>query len=82
MLYRLLIVEDSPELLEIMSNFFCEEGSGLWTVDIANNGNDAMTKVTGETYDLMILDIMLPGASGIDICKASRSISDCPKLPY
>lgn len=76
--YRLLIVEDSPELLEIMSNFYCEEGAGLWTVDTANNGNDAMFKVTEETYDLMILDIMLPGASGFDICKAARSKSDCP----
>lgn len=76
--YRLLIVEDSPEMLEIMSNFYSEEGAGLWIVDTANNGNDAMVKVTEETYDLMILDIMLPGASGFDICKAARSNSDCP----
>ena len=78
MAYRLLIVEDSPELLEIMSVFYREEGAGLWTVDTAVNGNDALAKVSDEPYDLMILDIMLPGASGFDICKAARAKSDCP----
>ena len=78
MAYRLLIVEDSPELLEIMSVFYREEGAGLWTVDTATNGNDALARVSEESYDLMILDIMLPGASGFDICKAVRSKSDCP----
>lgn len=78
MAYRLLIVEDSPELLEIMSDFYREEGAGLWTVDTATNGNDALARVSEESYDLMILDIMLPGASGFDICKAARSKSDCP----
>ena len=78
MAYRLLIVEDSPELLEIMSDFYREEGAGLWTVDTATNGNDALARVSEESYDLMILDIMLPWASGFDICKAARSKSDCP----
>ena len=78
MSYRLLIVEDSPELLEIMSVFYREEGAGLWAVDTAANGNDALTRVSEESYDLMILDIMLPGASGFDICKTVRMKSDCP----
>ena len=78
MSYRLLIVEDSPELLEIMSVFFREEGAGLWAVDTATNGNDALARVSEESYDLMILDIMLPGASGFDICKTARMKSDCP----
>lgn len=78
MSYRLLIVEDSPELLEIMSVFYREEGTGLWAVDTATNGNDALARVSEESYDLMILDIMLPGASGFDICKTARMKSDCP----
>ena len=78
MAYRLLIVEDSPELLEIMSVFYREEGAGLWEVHTADNGNDALARVSEESYDLMILDIMLPGASGFDICKAARAKSDCP----
>ena len=76
--FRLLIVEDSPELLEATSDFFLEEGAGLWDVVTASDGNDALAKVNSESFDLMILDIMLPGASGFDICKAARKISDCP----
>ena len=78
MSFRLLIVEDSPELLEATSDFFLEEGAGLWDVVTASDGNDALDKVNSESFDLMILDIMLPGASGFDICKAARKISDCP----
>ena len=78
MSFRLLIVEDSPELLEAAGDFFLEEGAGLWDVVTASDGNDALTKVKNESFDLMILDIMLPGASGFDICKAVRQISDCP----
>ena len=78
MSFRLLIVEDSPELLEAASDFFREEGAGLWDIVTASDGNDALAKVNNESFDLMILDIMLPGASGFDICKAARKISDCP----
>lgn len=78
MSYRLLIVEDTPELLEAISVFFREEGAGIWEVCSFDNGNDALVSVSEESYDLMILDIMLPGASGFDICKAARKKGDCP----
>ena len=78
MSFRLLIVEDSPELLEAASDFFREEGAGLWDVFTASDGNDALALVRSGSFDLMILDIMLPGASGFDICKAARQKSDCP----
>lgn len=78
MSFRLLIVEDSPELLEAASDFFREEGAGLWDIVTASDGNDALAKVQNGSFDLMILDIMLPGASGFDICKAARKVSDCP----
>ena len=78
MSFRLLIVEDTPELLEAAGDFFREEGSGLWEVVTASDGNDALVKVNADNYDLMILDIMLPGASGFDICRAARKTSDCP----
>lgn len=78
MSFRLLIVEDSPELLEATSDFYREENAGLWEVVTASDGNDALAKVNSESFDLMILDIMLPGASGFDICKAARKKSDCP----
>ena len=78
MSYRLLIVEDSPDLLEAASDFYREEGAGLWEVVTASDGKDALAKVLNEDFDLMILDIMLPGASGFEICKAARTKNDCP----
>ena len=67
MSYRLLIVEDTPALLQAISVFFREKGAGSWTVVTSSNGNEALELVRSEEFDLMILDIMLPGASGFDI---------------
>lgn len=80
MSYRVLIVEDMPELLDNVCDFFLEEGSDLLEVIRCSDGNEAMDKVAKEDFDLMILDIMLPGASGYDICKAARKKSDCPVI--
>ena len=80
MSYRLLIVEDSIELLEAVSDFFLEEGAGLWEVVTASDGNDALAKAAEGSFDLMILDIMLPGISGFDICRAVRRKDDCPVI--
>lgn len=78
MSYKVLIVEDLPELLEAMSDFYLGKGAGLWEVVTASDGKDALAKVADNDFDLMILDIMLPGASGFDVCKAARSKGDCP----
>ena len=78
MSYRVLIVEDMPELLDNVCEFFREEGSDLLEVVSCSDGAAAMELVTTENFDLMILDIMLPGASGFDICKAARKKGDCP----
>ena len=76
--YRVLIVEDMPELLDNVCDFFLEEGADLLEVIRCSDGDTAMEMVTREDFDLMILDIMLPGASGFDICRAARKRSDCP----
>ena len=78
MSYRVLIVEDMPELLDNVCEFFREEGSDFLEVVSCSDGDAAMEMVTTENFDLMILDIMLPGASGFDICKAARKKGDCP----
>ena len=76
--YRVLIVEDMQEILDNVCDFFLEEGADLLEVIRCSDGSEAMDKVANEDFDLMILDIMLPGASGFDICKAARKKSDCP----
>ena len=76
--YRVLIVEDMQEILDNVCDFFLEEGSDLLEVIRCSDGSEAMDKAANEDFDLMILDIMLPGASGFDICKAARKRGDCP----
>ena len=76
--YRVLIVEDMQEILDNVCDFFLEEGSDLLEVIRCSDGSEAMDKVANEDFDLMILDIMLPGASGFDICRAARKKGDCP----
>lgn len=76
--YRVLIVEDMQEILDNVCDFFLEEGADLLEVVRCSDGSEAMDKVANEDFDLMILDIMLPGASGFDICRAARKKGDCP----
>ena len=48
MSYRLLIVEDTPELLEAINVFFREEGKGLWEIVTSSDGNDALDALLTE----------------------------------
>ena len=75
---RLLIVEDSFQIREAVVDFFEQKGEGVFTIDTAANGEDGMRAVTDNSYDLVILDIMLPGPSGFMICKKLRERSNCP----
>ena len=73
---RILIVEDAKELLLLVVEFL--ESKGSFDVDTAEDGNTALNLIGSNDYDIAILDIMLPGASGFDVCKALRSKSKCP----
>ena len=73
---RILIVEDAKELLSLVAVFF--ESKGSFDVDTASDGDTVLNLIGSNDYDIAILDIMLPGASGFDVCKALRSKSKCP----
>lgn len=72
----ILIVEDSEELLTLVADFFRSKGS--FEVDTAPDGNTALDLIDRNEYDIAILDIMLPGADGFEVCKALRAKSSCP----
>lgn len=73
---RLLIVEDSAQIRELVAKYF--ERTGAFEVDTAKDGAEGLAYVEKNDYDLAILDIMLPGASGFDLCKILRRKSNCP----
>lgn len=73
---RILIVEDNEELLNLVAGFFKSKGS--FEVDTALDGLSALQSIGEKDYDIAILDIMLPGTNGYEVCKALRAKSKCP----
>jgi two-component system alkaline phosphatase synthesis response regulator PhoP len=66
---RILIVEDEAGVVLVVSDLLREEGH---TVESACDGQTGLRRATGEAFDLLILDVMLPGLSGVEICHAAR----------
>lgn len=67
---RVLLVEDDELLVESLVRGLAAEG---YAVDVARNGIDGQHMATEATYDLVILDIMLPGKNGYHVCEALRA---------
>lgn len=74
---RILIIEDDMDIAEIERDFL--EIEGFETV-IATDGNIGMSLVSSEDFDLILLDLMLPGISGYELCKSIREKKDIPIL--
>lgn len=68
-LARVLLVEDEPGLQLAVSDRLIAEG---YRVETAGDGNAAVTRATGEPFDVIILDVMLPGRDGFDVAKTVR----------
>lgn len=73
MALRVLIVEDEPEMADLLARGLRGEG---YLVDIADNGADAITLAVGGGYDIAVLDVMLPGMSGFEVCRWLRRQND------
>jgi DNA-binding response OmpR family regulator len=79
-LRRVLVVEDEPHIRELVALHLRLEG---WTPELADNGHTALERLRSERFDLVILDIMLPGLDGLTVLKALRrdsSNTDAPVL--
>lgn len=74
---RILVVEDEVSFSDPLSYLLEKEG---YDVAIAENGPDAITAFEDEGADLVLLDLMLPGLSGIDVCRAIRQRSNVPVI--
>jgi heavy metal response regulator len=67
---RLLVVEDEPKLARFIQRGLIEES---FAVDVARDGEEALERATRTAYDLVILDLMLPGMDGFAVCRALRA---------
>lgn len=67
---RVLVVEDEPKLAELLREGLRHRGMG---VDVARTGDDALLRATTTEYDMILLDVMLPGPDGFEVCDRLRA---------
>ena len=72
---RILTVEDDERIRTSVRLALEDEG---WTVEEAESGEDALNAFTREPADVVLIDIMLPGIDGFDVCRSIRRASDVP----
>lgn len=72
---RILVVEDEESFVDALTIGLNREG---FVVTIARDGQEALTLFSRDTFELILLDLMLPKLSGLDVCRSIRSISDVP----
>lgn len=75
---RILIVDDEEDILELVSYNLAKEG---YHVTGALNGEDALKKVQSENFDLIVLDLMLPGIDGLEVAKRFKSNPKTEQIP-
>jgi DNA-binding response OmpR family regulator len=74
---RILLIEDDPRLAEMVKSYLGEAG---FHVTIAARGTTALAVQARETFDAIILDLMLPDMDGLDICRQIRARAETPIL--
>jgi two-component system response regulator VicR len=72
---RILIVDDEILLLKSLQRTFEQEG---FTVEVSQSGDQALARLKSQGFDLIILDLMLPGVDGLTVCREVRQQSDTP----
>ena len=74
---HVLIVEDDPKIAAIIHDYLIDAG---YRTTRSTDGNEALALARQHGYDLMLLDLMLPGLDGISVCKAVREFSAMPVI--
>lgn len=74
---KILLIEDDKGIAELERDYL--EASDF-AVEIVMDGRDGLRKALAETYDLLLLDIMLPGVDGFQICREVRKVRETPIL--
>ena len=75
-MYSVLLVEDDSQIREVIGDYFGRRDK--IALDFAEDGNIGLSKFLNGSYDLVVLDIMMPGLDGFELCKIIRKKSDIP----
>ena len=74
---RILVIDDDVELCELVTEYLESEGFG---VEVVNDGAEGVEKAVSKDYQLIILDVMLPGMNGLEVLRRIRTQSEVPVL--
>lgn len=74
---KILIVEDDQDIAEIERDYLNVSG---YETDITDNGMTSLSMLENSDYALVLLDLMLPGMNGFEVCKRMREKTDIPIL--
>jgi two-component system phosphate regulon response regulator PhoB len=75
---RILLADDEPRLLHIVSMYLGMEGYEVTTVA---DGDEALVALASHAFDLAVLDVMMPGTDGIEVCRQIRAKPATHDLP-
>ena len=76
-MYKILVVDDEEKIRELIGKYAKFEGH---SVDFATDGMEAVEKCRENSYDVIIMDIMMPNLDGFSACREIRKKSDVPIL--
>jgi DNA-binding response OmpR family regulator len=74
---RILVVDDDPRLAALVAEYLGEAG---FRVSVVPDGRTGLERLKREPYDAVVLDLMLPGMDGLEVCRRLRATSDVPVL--
>ncbi|MCM1136347.1 MAG: response regulator transcription factor [Clostridium sp.] len=80
MKFQILLVEDDGRIREVIEDYFSGRAEDEVAVISAENGEEGLEKIAEEKFDLVILDVMLPGISGFELCRELRKDSIVPVI--
>jgi DNA-binding response OmpR family regulator len=75
---KILVAEDDRDIADLIAHYFQKQG---WTAHIAGSGDDALAYARRQPVDIVILDVMLPGLSGLEVCRALRGNKATEAIP-
>lgn len=80
MTYNILVVEDDEQIREVITDFFTNKSKGKINVHTASDGDEGLALIYENQYDLVMLDVMMPGTDGFTVCRELRKNSIVPVI--
>jgi len=75
---RIVVAEDDRDIADLIARYLHKAG---WTAHVSPTGDEALAHIRRQPVDLVILDVMLPGLSGLEVCRALRADQTTSSLP-